>query len=108
MDSGCPPKEEMIMAPIKTNGREVKRIDGKVFEIWRRFTTKAEAIAEKEAIKPRMRNVRVMKDAKGWGVWVTTIIGTHADKMKQYGTSITHYDSSGRPQTQYFHSKRRR
>lgn len=97
------------MVIVKGNhGREVKRIDGKTYEKWRRYTTKAEAIAEKEAIRPRMRNVRVLKDAEGWTVWVTTIIGTHADKMWQHGVSTTYYDASGRPHIQYLYSGRRR
>ena len=46
------------MSKIKVKEQEFKRIDGKRFEIWARYTTKAEAQAE------RKRAAQVVK-AKG-------------------------------------------
>lgn len=36
------------MSKIKVKEQEFKRIDGKRFEIWARYTTKAEAQAERK------------------------------------------------------------
>ena len=75
------------MTEIKVKTRDIKRIDGKTFEIWRRFTTKTEAQAERKSAAKKFRHARVVKEATGaYGVYVTWLIGSETDHMQRGGT----------------------
>ena len=85
------------MSKIKVKEQEFKRIDGKRFEIWARYTTKAEAQAERKRAAQVVRHARVLKDAQGYGIWVDVVRGSPADHLARGGMIQTRM-SGGRLQ----------
>ena len=51
------------MSKIKVKEQEFKRIDGKRFEIWARYTTKAEAQAERKRAAQVVRHARELRES---------------------------------------------
>ncbi len=86
------------MVEVKSS-QEFKWIDKKRFELWARYTTKVEAQAERKRIARIVRHSRVLKDARGWGVWVDMIKGTPGEHLARGGMIQTRMSADGRLQT---------
>lgn len=85
------------MSKVKVPEQEFKWIGGKRFEIWARYTTKAEAQAERKRAAQVVRHARVLKDAQGYGIWVDVVRGSPADHLARGGMIQTRM-SGGRLQ----------
>lgn len=86
------------MSEVKVPEQEFKWIDGKRFEIWARYTTKAEAQAERARAVKIVRHARVLKDARGYGIWVDVVKDSPGEHLARGGMIQTRM-SRGRVQT---------
>ena len=85
------------MVQVKVEKKELKRIDGKTFEIWARFTKKSEAQSERKQVAKKFSHARVKKDAKGtYSVWVTSVKGSLTEHLRRGGTVSSRMGDDGR------------